>query len=87
MVLVVALVLVGVVVRYWLWRSGGSGGDDSLCKGCSCNSCRSATVKVVVVMVVLVVVVMLVVVMVVVVVVVVGYWWWCTGGGGGGDSL
>ena len=43
-------VLVDVVVVaegfwWWWWQSGGSGGGDSLCKGSSCNSCRSAIVK------------------------------------------
>ena len=27
------------------WQSDGSGGGDSLCKGSSCNSCRSTIVK------------------------------------------
>ena len=30
-----------------MWRSVGSGGGDSLCKGGCCNSFRSAIVKVV----------------------------------------
>ena len=39
------------------WLSGGGSCGDSLCKGCSCHSCRSAKVKVVVVVLVMVVVV------------------------------
>ena len=32
------------VIHYWWWllKSSGCGGGDSLCKGCSCNSCRRA---------------------------------------------
>ena len=36
---------VWVVVGYWWWFSVGGGGGDSLCKGCSCNICRSAIVS------------------------------------------
>ena len=46
---VLVVVVVVVVIGYWWWRSGGGGGGDSLCKGGSCNSCRSAIVKVAVV--------------------------------------
>ena len=56
----------------WLWYC-----NDSLCKGGSCNICRSDIVKVVVVVVMLVVMLVVVVVMmVVVVVVVVAQWCW-----------
>ena len=41
-VVVVVLVL---VVRCWWWSSGDGGGGDSICKGGSCNSFRSAIVK------------------------------------------
>ena len=36
-----------LVIRYWWWwwPSGVGGGGDSLCKGGSCNSQRSAKVK------------------------------------------
>ena len=34
-----------VVEKWWYWKSGGSGGCDNLCKGSSCNSCRSTKVK------------------------------------------
>ena len=37
----VSLVLVG----YWWWHCRGGSGGDSLCKGGSCNSCRSALFK------------------------------------------
>ena len=36
------------MVGLWCWRSYGGGSGDSLCKGGSCNICRSAIVKVVV---------------------------------------
>ena len=45
---VVIVVMVGLVVVvvinywWWLWQSSGCGRGDSLCKGCSCNSCRRA---------------------------------------------
>ena len=32
-VVVVMVVVVGVVVGYWLWRSSVGGAGDSLCKG------------------------------------------------------
>ena len=51
-------------------HSGGGVAGDRICKGGSCNSCRSSMVVVVVFVVVLVVVVGLLVV----VVVMVGYW-------------
>ena len=42
-VVMVGLVVVGVInYWWWLWQSSGCGGGDSLCKGCSCNSCRMA---------------------------------------------
>ena len=35
--------MVGVINYWWgLWQSSGCGGGDSLCKVCSCNSCRRA---------------------------------------------
>ena len=78
--------VVGLVVGYWWWRSGGVRAGDSLCKGGSCNRCRSAlgvgmVVVVVVVVVLVVFVVVVVVVMIVALVVVywglgVAYWWW-----------
>ena len=45
---VVVVVVVVVVVGYWWWRSGGSVAGDRICKGGSCNSCRSTMVVVVV---------------------------------------
>ena len=70
-----------------MWCSGGGAGGDSLCKGGSCNSCRSAILKVAVGGVVVVVDVVVEVVVgemvVVVVVVVVRYWWWRSVGGRG----
>ena len=45
---VVIVVMVGLMVvgvknyLWWLWLSSGCGGGDSLCKRCSCNSCRRA---------------------------------------------
>ena len=36
--------MVMMVVGYWWW-SWSSGGFDSVCKGSSCNSCRSAIIK------------------------------------------
>ena len=41
------MVLVVVVVGYcWMFLcNGGGSGDDSICIGGSCNSCRSDTVK------------------------------------------
>ena len=59
-----------------MWRSGGGAGVDSLCEGGSCNSCRSAIIKVMVVEMVVVLVVVLVVVVVLV----------CYGGGGDGGG-
>ena len=42
-VVMVGLVVVGVInYWWWLWQSIGCGGGDTLCKGCSCNSCRRA---------------------------------------------
>ena len=35
------VVVVVVVIGYWWWFSGGGGCGDSLCKGGSCNICRS----------------------------------------------
>ena len=43
------VVVVVVVVGLWCWLSGGGCSGDSLCKGGSIDSCRSARVKVVVV--------------------------------------
>ena len=40
----VVLGTVMMVVGYWSWW-WSSGGCDGLCKGSSCNSCRSAIVK------------------------------------------
>ena len=40
------VVVVGRLIWYWwwCWSIGCGGGDDSHCKGCSRNSCRSAIV-------------------------------------------
>ena len=69
-VVVVVVGVVGLVVGYLWWRSGGVRAGDSLCKGGSCNRCRSALGVRMVVVVVVVVVFVVVVVLVVVVVVV-----------------
>ena len=65
-VVVVVLLVVVEFVGYLWWRSGGSGGGDTHCKGDSCNSFRNAIGKVLVVEVVVVVVVMVTEVVVVV---------------------
>ena len=39
------VVVVAVGYWWWWWQCGGSGCGDSLCKGSSYNSCRSAIVK------------------------------------------
>ena len=42
-VVMVGLVVVGVINYLWCsWQSSCFGGGDSLCKGCSCKSCRRA---------------------------------------------
>ena len=44
-VVVVVVVIMVVVVVYWWFRIGGGCGADSLFKGDSGNSCRSAIMK------------------------------------------
>ena len=74
------------MIGFWWWRSDGVRAGDNLCKGGSCNCCKSALrVGVVVMVVVVMVVVVVFVVVVMIVALVVMYWGWRICGGDGGD--